>query len=144
MAMCNWCGKEMTEHPDTCAGNDEVEFPDGVKLPSLPYVPGSDRRCHDCGIAAGGKHHPGCDMERCPRCAGQIISCGCLDEENKDKLPSGSVDPKEFEREELVSDYVMKHYVLGADKCRICGNTGMINGLPCLCPNGMAIRRANR
>lgn len=36
-----------------------------------------DHRCHDCGIAPGGFHHPGCDIEICPRCKGQLISCDC-------------------------------------------------------------------
>jgi hypothetical protein len=38
-------------------------------------------RCHDCNVLAGGRHHPGCDNERCPRCSGQLISCSCLDDE---------------------------------------------------------------
>lgn len=36
-------------------------------------------RCGDCATLIGGYHHPGCDMERCPRCLGQLIACGCQD-----------------------------------------------------------------
>ena len=36
-------------------------------------------RCHDCNIknVKGNYHHLGCDIERCPCCKGQLISCDC-------------------------------------------------------------------
>lgn len=46
---------------------------------SRETVLGPDGRCGDCGILDGGVHHLGCDLERCPRCHRQLISCGCLD-----------------------------------------------------------------
>ncbi len=27
-------------------------------------------------------HHPGCDLQACPRCRGQLLSCGCLFDED--------------------------------------------------------------
>ena len=35
------------------------------------------RRCHDCGCKPGHIHHLGCDMETCPQCGLQLISCEC-------------------------------------------------------------------
>ncbi len=36
------------------------------------------QRCHDCGAKPGFYHHPGCDVEECPGCGGQLIGCECL------------------------------------------------------------------
>ena len=91
MSVCKWCNQEMTTKC-SCTGNTEVEFPDGTALKNIPY--GSEkenwgsqdgRNCHDCGCIPGGNHHPGCDVECCPKCGGQLISCGCLDREGEEE-----------------------------------------------------------
>ena len=33
--------------------------------------------CHECGVQEGEMHKYSCDMERCPFCGRQLISCGC-------------------------------------------------------------------
>jgi hypothetical protein len=34
-------------------------------------------RCGYCACKEGCYHHEGCDLETCPRCKGQLISCDC-------------------------------------------------------------------
>jgi hypothetical protein len=37
----------------------------------------SEHPCHDCFVKKGEYHIPGCDVERCPKCKEQLISCDC-------------------------------------------------------------------
>jgi len=61
-----------------------IEFPDGKSLARQLYAYEDERQlCHDCGVATGGIHHPGCDMERCHRCGIQLISCECRDDDDE-------------------------------------------------------------
>lgn len=51
-----------------------------------------DDTCGDCGCHYGKQHLPNCDIERCPCCGGQMLSCDCgviysIDDTNKDDIP---------------------------------------------------------
>lgn len=40
--------------------------------------PVTEHTCGDCGCKEGQLHTPGCDMEICPFCGGQLLSCDCV------------------------------------------------------------------
>ena len=80
MAICDVCKHDMAT-ADGCT-KVNIEFPNGQIMPqSTDHFNEPDGRCHDCNAKHGHYHHSGCDAERCPMCGGQLISCGCLDEE---------------------------------------------------------------
>jgi hypothetical protein len=66
-------------------------------------------KCHDCGAQEGMVHEQGCDMERCPRCNMQAITCykHCV-------YPSGKFRQSFLEGERVP-------YLTVPNMCRMCG-----------------------
>lgn len=85
MATCQDCTHEMLDSI-SCTVADLVI--DGRPYPRRRCASWSrtDRTaCGDCGAPHGGFHHLGCDLEDCPRCGQQLISCGCMDADDDDE-----------------------------------------------------------
>ena len=87
MAVCTWCDQEMRDTVSCTVAT--------WHLAGRPVERTRNRgrwatdRCGDCGAPRNGYHHPGCDLERCPLCRGQALSCGCRFDED------GPIDPDE-------------------------------------------------
>ena len=78
MAQCQYCAKDMMTGRSCTV---EALHLDGVRR----RLGRAHRRCGDCGVRAGGFHHLGCDVQRCPACRGQLITCGCVFDEDQDE-----------------------------------------------------------
>jgi hypothetical protein len=61
----------------------------GRDLPRVRYGQeridwGAERQpCHDCRVQAGQLHVPSCDVEECPNCGEQAITCDCGEEDDE-------------------------------------------------------------
>jgi hypothetical protein len=60
---------------------------DGLQYPRIPYgleheddqlFSNAAHLCHDCSVITGQFHLFGCDVERCPKCRQQLITCACV------------------------------------------------------------------
>jgi len=83
--ICPACGQDMRD-ADSCGGPliqvagrvyERVRFgqESGNRWEEFDF-------CPECGVSHGGLHHPGCDIEECPRCRTQYLSCDCGDEDD--------------------------------------------------------------
>ena len=95
--------------------------------------------CGECDVQEGEYHEPGCDMERCPHCKGQLISCGCCydllrlrDYKKNGKKYEGltretwkhGLNDKETEQyEQLLNKKGLIPHVEVPLLCELCGNT---------------------
>ncbi len=81
---CDNCDQDMSSNTTITCRELWITFPDGKKWhKNTHHFNEPSGRCHDCNIKHGGFHHNGCDVERCPKCEGQLISCGCMDVDEK-------------------------------------------------------------
>lgn len=81
MAICEICNKEMLGE-SSCVPTiiingrrfNRIKYGDpGDMFPNIA----DEYHCHDCGCKKGMYHHFGCDVERCPNCGNQLLSCEC-------------------------------------------------------------------
>jgi len=106
----SWPAEVMAAHELTTVelhGKEFERLRRGVDWPSLGEYP-----CHDCGIVDGQLHVPNCDIETCPRCFGQLITCGCLWGEGPADV---ELEPQEVAHAKAVEMYEGIRRELGED-----------------------------
>ena len=79
MAKCDFCKKDMTKAKGCLEGELKIDG-EWYKRRTDSIFDGlidSTKACHDCAAEPGHYHHRHCDAEKCPKCGGQLLSCGC-------------------------------------------------------------------
>ena len=82
MSMCIRCKQEMLDstscvtslylNSETGEEKQPIRFGD-----ETVFVIDKNKKCHDCRTYRGGIHHKSCDVEECPFCYSQLLSCDC-------------------------------------------------------------------
>ena len=81
--VCKACGREVSIFDKCGCGVAYVVDAEGNKYKRIKrgsrrdYMPTWYGRCYDCGVPRGTYHHDNCDLERCPKCGGQLFGCEC-------------------------------------------------------------------
>ena len=127
MAVCTWCGGEMTS-AGSCSVSVLHQRGEPIAMTRFGSEAGWGRspRCHDCGVERGGFHHPGCDVQRCPVCCGQMFSCGCRFDEDRLGVVEMDSCGNPIERIVVGGEEVVVHYVDIPDK-----DKAVVDGIPC-------------
>ena len=104
MAMCQWCRGEMTAVAScTVVALHRDGRPIGMVPWGREFGWSARARCQDCGVMPSRFHHPGCDVQECPLCGRQLLSCGCrFDEDGPDE--ADDEDRDQFEIDVTVPD----------------------------------------
>ncbi len=87
-----------------------------------------ENRCHDCSAKEGEYHSAGCDMETCPFCGGQLLSCICCYKllgidvsEGTWAYEYGLTDEQEILWEKMLEQKGRIPYVQVPFLCALCG-----------------------
>ena len=85
--LMSWNSKEPRWHgQNKPKGNPHQFVINGQEFDRVAYGAGADDlsfpKCDDCGVPRGSLHQLGCDLEPCPRCGGQAITCDCFYEDD--------------------------------------------------------------
>jgi ribosomal protein S27E len=74
-SICDYCNKDVYGVEGCSAKYLIPKYSNKAYVRSTYHFDEENGRCNDCNSKHGTFHHPGCDVERCPICGGQFISC---------------------------------------------------------------------